>query len=100
MNRLKTFLIVSGMLFSLSAMAGESGIIKVNHHPESGYSVLSIINNQLNYNTLEVICNSSGQTLMNDRIKNQASYQKLLDFKELEDGSYTAQISGDNELIL
>ena len=100
MKNVKSMLLTLVVLLGISAQASEKGLIEVNNHVNPKYTVISVINNDYSFDNIEIQCNNTGKTLMSESIKEEVSYQKLINLKNVSNGRYTVSLSGNTESIV
>jgi len=100
MKNVKSMLLTLVVLLGISAQASEKGLIEVNNHVNPKYTVISVINNDYSFDNIEIQCNYTGKTLMSESIKEEVSYQKLINLKNISNGRYTVSLSGNTESIV
>ncbi len=99
MKSIQSIFIALGILMSLSVQAGERGLIEVFNHANSGQSIISVINTGLNYNSIKLVCNTTGESFVQESLENTPNFQKLVDLESLNDGDYTVELAGNNDAV-
>ncbi len=99
MKSIQGIFIALGILISIAAEGRERGLIEVFNYGQTDQSIISVVNTGYNYNEVKLVCNTTGESFIQESLENKPSYQALIDLNTLNDGNYTIELEGNGSSV-